>query len=1234
MHLTKIELQGFKSFPDRTAFEFDSGITAILGPNGCGKSNVVDAIKWVLGESNARNLRGEQMADVIFAGSEARKPLGMAEVSLYFSNEDGTLPIDYREVCITRRLYRSGESEYLLYGAPCLRRQIRELFLDTGIGRSAYSFIEQGKVEEIINSKPEERRAIFEEAAGVAKYKLRRKETLARLDRTQQNLLRVHDINAEVERGIRRLARQAAGARRYQKLKAELDALRRHLYCRQYAAFAENQHRLTAEREQMDQLYAEEAGRGAQRAQRLAELTQTEATLLAEAEHYSAAANALQEKIGVTAAAMAEAAARAEALVKSAAENRAQLAEAEQRLKHQQEEAARLTEAESELRRRLAAEEAALQAVEAKLSSLQNDDIQAEKESEGIRQQRQRAEEEKKRVAASLLRLEGDIKTLEQRLAELTARTSEIAAAEATLASALSQTETEWAKLREAVAAAQQAQAQSQSEAEQARQENTRLAKRAAELATARSRYEGRLATLRDLESSLEGVHAGPRRLLLAKRQGEDACNEIIGLVADLVTVNGDLALAIETALGGMAQALIVATAKGAQNGIELLKRERAGRATFLPLDLIKPRPRLAAHILSLPGVRGEAVDLIGFDERIRPAIEHLLAGVLVVDNLARARELAAAEARGSKIVTPEGEIIHPSGAITGGWSRETGAGLIQRKAEMQEIERALQALAAEAGQVEDLHADARRREEAALAACRRHEISAQHLQAQLVDAEKTLALARREAERNTAERRALLTEQKEREERLRAVAAQRLNLQGEIAACESAEAEIAQRLAAVAARQQDIRQSMATLVAETTKWREQRAATLSRLEMAVAQRQNMMSEITSWQNENDRCRGALAAAEEEAKQLAQQQRALEEEEAALLRQRDGEREKATAARQRLAEVRQRLEEERTEERASQQRLQQIMAAQNDLRLQENECRLRMENLAQKAREEIQVEDLAALAAAAPPACGTIASGGAPPDDLTSLLADSGADLFAFAEEEIGRLIEGHIAKIARLGPIDPQAMDDLAELEARKAFLESERDDLEKAAQDLREVIERLNRECSRQFDETFQTVRQHFAEMFRLLFGGGKADLVLEPAEDPLERGVEIVARPPGKEAAALSLLSGGEKALATVALLFALLRSKPTPFCVLDEVDGPLDESNIDRFMNVLRDFSRETQFILISHSKRTMGMTDTIYGVTQDEPGVSRKYSLRFRAAYGEKDAEGERRTSPREEVMAG
>ncbi|MCX7933633.1 MAG: chromosome segregation protein SMC [Planctomycetota bacterium] len=1233
MHLTKIELHGFKSFPDRTVFEFDSGITAILGPNGCGKSNVVDAIKWVLGESNARNLRGEQMTDVIFAGSEGRKPLGMAEVSLYFNNEDGALPIEYREVCLTRRLYRSGESEYLINGTPCLRRQIRELFLDTGIGRSAYSFIEQGKVEEIINAKPDERRAIFEEAAGVAKYKMRRKETLARLERTQQNLLRVNDIISEVDRGIRRLARQAAGARRYQKLKAELDALRRHLYSRQYAALAESYRRLTAEREQIEALYAEEAGRQAQRAQRLADLTQSEVALLAEADNCANEANALQEKIGAIATAIADAAARAEALQKSAADTRAQMADSAQRLQHQREEEKRLAEVESDLRQRLAAEEAALQDVEAKLGSLRDTNAQAEQEIEEARRRQQDAAEAKRRAAAALLQLESEIKTQEQRLAELAVRAQELAAAEAKIAASLSQAEAEWGKLRDEVTSALQAQAQSHSAAEQARQECLRLAKRAAELAATRSRHEGRLATLRDLEASWEGIHAGPRRLLLAKRQGEEAGAELQGMVADLIAVSADLALAIETALGGMAQALVVATAAGAQRGVELLKRERAGRATFLPLDLIRPRPRLAPHLLALPGVRGEAVDLVRFDETIRPAMEYLLAGVLVVDNLARARELAAAEARGIKIVTPDGEIIHPSGAITGGWSRETGVGLIQRKAEIQEIETALQALAAEAAQLETQQAEARRREEEALAACRRHEATAQTLQTQLVEAEKALAIARREAERNTGERCALRSEQEEREGRLRAVAAQRLTLQGDSAACEAAEAETAERLAALTAKQQDLRQAMTALQIEVTKWREQRAATLSRLEMAAAQRQSIASEIAAWQAEQARQTAALAAAEQEAQQIAQQRQALEEEEASLLRQRDERRAAATEARQRLAAVRQRLQEERDEEHASQRRLQEIMSAQNDLRLRENECRLRMENLAQKAREEIQVEDLAAAADTLPPAVADAAAAGEPPDDLSPLLADNGAGLFALSEEDIGRWIEGHLAKIARLGPIDPQAMDDLAELEARKAFLESERDDLEKAAQDLREVIERLNRECSRQFDETFQTVRQHFAEMFRLLFGGGKADLVLEPADDPLERGVEIVARPPGKEAAALSLLSGGEKALATVALLFALLRSKPTPFCVLDEVDGPLDESNIDRFMTVLRQFSRQTQFILISHSKRTMGMTDTIYGVTQDEPGVSRKYSLRFRAAYGEEASPARRAATP-EEVMAG
>ncbi|GHV22540.1 hypothetical protein AGMMS49959_13610 [Planctomycetales bacterium] len=693
MYLKRVELYGFKSFADRTSFDMAAGITAVLGPNGCGKSNVVDAIKWVLGESSAKNLRGTQMQDVIFAGAQGRKPLGMAEVSLVFDNADNALPLAFGEIAVTRRLYRSGDSEYEINKQPCRRRDIRDLFLDTGVGMSAYSFIEQGRVEALLQAKPEERRLVLEEAAGVSKYKVRRKESLARLERTNQSLLRVNDLVEELEKNIKRVSRQAGNAKRHQQLAADLRAGKTLHYTRLATHYLAQLSAGEKEKAAGENLFA-------QKNSRQTELTRTITDLAGEE-------LALQEKVEQS---EREYRARQTALnqiqieLATATEKRENLAATQQEATAR---AAVLREKLTALAAAATAAQTALAAAEAELAEYQK--ILDGQDGERGERQRQLDEGEQKIAAlrnaaltiaerrseiraaeaqASARAADGEARLREHRLNEevLRRREQELGAEKSELQQKYDAAKNNFTALNERVTAARENEKQARLAAER---EVAALSERQQKLSALRSRH----ATLQELADAHDGAFGGVKAALLAKERGQ--IGDLLGMVADLLKVPPEYATAIETALGGSAQDLITRTAAGAQEGIQYLKQNRAGRATFLPLDRISPRPPLRDEVLRHAGVVGEAFDLVDFADEYERAVAYLLNGVLIVRDLTTARELAGGAARGVRLVTLDGEVISPHGAMTGGQGQQRG-GLIARNAEKDALARQIADLAAQ----------------------------------------------------------------------------------------------------------------------------------------------------------------------------------------------------------------------------------------------------------------------------------------------------------------------------------------------------------------------------------------------------------------------------------------------------------------------------------------------------------------------------------------------------------
>ena len=1211
MRLKSVELFGFKSFPERTTITFGEGVTAILGPNGCGKSNVVDAIKWALGEKSAKSLRGEEMQDVIFSGCASRSASGLAEVTLNFDNADHGLNIAYGEVAIRRRLTRSRENCYFINNTPCRLRDVKALFMDTGIGNSSYWVIEQGRVEALLSAKPLERRAIFEEAACISRFKSQRREILARLDRTEQALLRFADRLEEKERLIRKVSAQAANARRHRRLSEERDGLRTSLYRRQradQAALLENIHR---QREKLkSDLDGVEAALAAMNS-RFAALAGEEGELAAS--HGAAARAATENQEVRTGNQLDQAAARSriEALENEIARGNERRAECELRLDRL---AAKRSGAEADLLaarekaetlgRRFAEQDGLGQRVNRRAA-------EAESRVTGLRNRIIDLNARRQDLSGSVARSEAAEQSGAARLAEIAARLAGLERERDEAARAVEAAEAEYRLAAKGFGAAAD-------RLEELKRKNHELAAalerlRNGELAdeAEKAGLASRRAALEEMERNLDGAFEGPRNVILASRRGETACPGVVGMAGDLFRVPEDLALAFETILGASAQDIVVETARDAQSAIEWLKRDRLGRATFLPLDRIQPRRRLERDFRNIPGVRGEAANLASYDRRHAAALEHLLAGVLVVDHLDLARELAGREARGIKIVTLDGEVITPSGAMAGGRGKsDNRMGMVRRKAELE----ALAGKLAECG--ERLAERGRRRGEidsvmsgllTDIAATEREMAEAGRSEAGL---KQTLAARRdgrdrliRECSLLEAESAALKAGNDGRREELEGAKRDLEAVQAEIAGLEEA-------VLAEVEEQRRSREEAETLGREFAVLAGERSEANAAVREFESRRRELEAEMAAIREELARPGLSVEQARNEAAMLRERLIELGEREAELLRARDELAIAAAEAAERMGQIRSAAEELRREERDRQDQATRLREGLAILDTREAQCTLRIETILGKAKEELGLAPEELDSVPGTETESTAGSGNVDGADAAPIPAET------LSETALQAKIDDLTQKIRNIGHVNPEAIDELAELEAGTEFLRTRKEEMEEAVVSIRTAVERLNADSAARFQATFEKARDNFRQIFSSLFDGGRAELLLEapadPTADPLEVGIEIQAQPPGKEPKSISLLSGGEKALCAVALLFALFRSKPSPFCILDEVDGPLDDSNIGRFMRQIRSFASDTQFIVITHSQLTMGLTDAIWGVTQRVAGISNIHSLDYAA----------------------
>lgn len=1182
MYLKRLEMTGFKSFADRTELEFVPGVTAVVGPNGSGKSNVTDGIRWVLGEQSAKSLRGNKMEDVIFAGSDSRKPAGYCEVSMTFDNAERRLPVDYAEVTVTRRVYRSGESEYFLNKQSCRLKDIHELFMDTGIGKDAYSMIGQGKIDEILSSKSEDRRAIFEEAAGIVKYKARKKEAEKKLETTEQNLSRIHDLIHELKGQVEPLSEQAEKASQYKELKAELQEVEIGLYVHKIEALHEE---WQAASQEVKTLSNEQISLASAVSSREAQLEELKAKLHEQEQKWEQVQTALLSVSEELEKAEGQRDVQLER-VKNRTETQQQLSE---RINELEAEVARLTEEEERVRSLLAQKREELGAVEQELQKLELQlSLTSDTEAEQLQEMTSRVQQHSNQLVA--LRSEKQYAT--EQLTELSERLTHLAEERQTLQQAQ---EAQMGRANEIARELREVEEELRQAAEQVRQ----LAERRGEIEQAEkslgeqsrkveqqlNRLRSQVEWIKETEAEHQGFIQGVKEVLKARDRGVLSLAGIHGAVAQLIQVPEALEAAMETALGGALQHVVVEDEQTGRHGIQYLKEKRLGRATFLPLDVLKRRAlpqQERAKCESHPGFVGVASDLVKTEPRYRHLVENMLGLVLVTENLEQANRLARSLAYRYRVVTLDGDVVNPGGSMTGGSRQKTKSNLLGRSRQLEECEAELKRMEQAWHQVEE-------------------EFQALNRRKQTVEQEWEDLRVRGEERRLKEQElrgkeRELQVEERTLREQLRSLDREEEKSSRRMAELQEQLAQVEEKISELE-REMELLQSLISQSQERVKQqadvKEEVGAQMTELKVQVAR---LHQEVTHLEENLARI-GQERSRQEKQKQLVQTElhnlneaRESNTLEMQTLEERIAElRAKKEEVQQRLNETRS-LREELLLEREAQEkevRLTQQKLRKQGNRLHEQEVRanrldVELNHQLQKLAEEYEMSYERAK-------------------QIYSVPEDP-----AQAERRV-RTLKG---KISGLGEVNLGAIEEYTRLTERLQFLQEQEADLLEAKQKLYEIISQLVEEMGHRFQEAFDMIRAEFQHVFVEMFGGGRADLKLSEPDNLLETGIEIVAQPPGKKLQNLNLLSGGERALAALALLYSVLRIKPVPFCVLDEVDAALDEANLTRYTRYMREFSNQTQFIIITHRKHTMEACDVLYGITMQESGISKLVSVKL------------------------
>lgn len=1177
MYLKSIEIHGFKSFANKITFQFHNGITGIVGPNGSGKSNVADAVRWVLGEQRIKQLRGASMQDVIFSGTEIRKPMGYAYVAITLDNRDHQLAIDFDEVTVARRIYRSGESEYLMNGSPVRLKDVNELFYDTGIGKEGYSIIGQGQIDKILSGKPEERRELFDEAAGIVKFKRRKSAAQKKLEDEKQNLLRVSDILSELEKQVEPLEKQSEKARIYLKKKEQLKDLDVNVFLLEnarlkdqlagvkekyeiasgdlqettskYEHIKEEYEQVQAEIEQLDKQIEEERSQltdtGMLRGKLEGEINVLKEqinSVRGNENHLLSRQENLQREI--------EARSRNEAaILEDKAEVDAHLSQ--------------LEEAREEAKAELARVQAQIDELNANIENGKNSIITALNERATIK--------------SRMGRFDTMLEQIQIRRAELNSRLLRAKSDEAQQEDLIRKLEEEFLRINDNISAFNDRQSVLEEELNQIRDELSQKDQKLRDTQVVYHQDKSRLDALSNLTERYEGYGGSVKRVMERKSSNSG----IIGVVADLIKVEKKYEVAIETALGGSIQNIVTETEETAKEMIAFLKQNKAGRATFLPLTSIRNRQEFRMkEVLTEPGVLGLADTLVNTEERYRDVAASLLGRIVVIDNVDNAVRIARKYKYSLRMVTLEGELFNPGGSISGG-AYKNNSNLLGRRREMAELEtRVRETLKSIDVLLDDIEKTKQRRNKLRMEL----EQTKASLQEEFIHqntARMNVAAAREKKEQTEQGYGDLQNEQREIASQIEEIQNGKEEIRRELEASELLEKDVDSRIHMAQKELEERKEEENLHSSRVSEWdlevekiRQKQGFEQTNLDRIRGDIQKFTAELKEIEEGMEAGRQEIARKEADILALQENinasytnQNSGEEKLKADMERKEvlaGRQKNFFADRESLAERLSGLDKEVYRLSAQQEKLEESVEAQINYMWDEYEITL--SDAAALKNEELQ--------------------------DLTAM------------KKEITSLKD----QIRRLGDVNVNAIEDYKNLMERYTFLKNQHDDLIKAEETLKGIILELDEAMRKQFREKFAQISQEFDKVFKELFGGGKGTLELMEDEDILEAGIRIIAQPPGKKLQNMMQLSGGEKALTAISLLFAIQNLKPSPFCLLDEIEAALDDSNVGRFANYLHKLTKYTQFIVITHRRGTMEKADRLYGITMQEKGVSTLVSV--------------------------
>ena len=1176
MYLKSIEIHGFKSFANRIKLDFHNGITGIVGPNGSGKSNVADAVRWVLGEQRARQLRGGSMQDVIFSGTELRKPLGFAYVSITLDNSDHALSIDFEEVTVSRRLYRSGESEYMINNSPCRLKDINELFYDTGIGKEGYSIIGQGQIDQILSSKPEDRRNLFDEAAGIVKFKLRKETAIKKLEDEKLNLTRITDILTELEKQLEPLEKQSEVAKIYLKNKERLKTLDVNIFLmdneRLKGLLEDASEKLSIAEKDLEEV-------GTRYDQARIDYDQAQARLdeiekeIEEARNEMTSSSVLKEKLEGQLALLKE---QIRSVTASSEHFKVRKSEIEAEIAKAREEKEKVLTTKNGVDEEVSSLEAKKKAASDRYNEIQDREQLLTRQIEEnntkiINTINERANIKSRQSSLSTMKEQISI-----RKAELTSRLVQASSDEDKKEARMKELRDTFEAVNEEIRVLTDEQKQGEDRLAKIKEILTGSDEKIRQARTLAMQQKSKLDALANLTERYEGYGGAVKRVMEQK----DNTPGVIGVVADIIKTDKKYETAIETALGGSIQNVVTKDEPTAKKMISYLKDTKGGRATFLPLTALKNQQDFRnKDALSEKGAIGLADGLVRIDDEYRAVAVNLLGRVLVVDNMDNATTIARKYGYSIRMVTLEGELLMPGGAISGG-AFKNSSNLLGRRREMEDLEKDVNAKLEEASKLEEEVAAVREERNA--------------LRASLETTR--LKLQNKFIEQNTARLNVVREEEKQKEEAtsFESLKTESLDIENQVADIERQESETRQKLDESIQTEKDCQKAVEDLgreLSELSETEEEAASEVSRWEMEIAK----VSQSLEFQQEN------LSRIDEE---IITRQKDLDE----VLEHIESSESELEHKNAEIVEIGKTMEASVTSSKENKEKLEKIQHTREEISSKQKSFFEVREKLAEsKSSLDREVNRLTSQKEKLDSQIEGLINYMWDEYEITlsqaSLMKDPELNDATAMKKEIGQLKNA----IRELGDVNVNAIEDYKNVSERYTFLRTQHDDLVVAEEQLRVIIADLDESMRNQFREQFKLISEQFDKVFKEMFGGGHGTLEIDDSVDILEAGIKIIAQPPGKKLVNMNMMSGGEKALTAIALLFAIQNLKPSPFCLLDEIEAALDENNVVRFAKYLHKL-KDTQFIVITHRRGTMESADRLYGITMQEKGVSALVSV--------------------------